>query len=78
MSPAPRPREFYFIMIKPTHDDDGYPIQWLRSALPSNTLACLNGLAEGARRQIDIDQQATGRLAGKTGLQTLGLSDCRP
>jgi Radical SAM superfamily len=33
-------------MIKPTHyDDDGYPIQWLRSAIPSNTLACLNGLA---------------------------------
>ncbi|MCC6775458.1 MAG: radical SAM protein [Hyphomicrobiales bacterium] len=39
-------------MIKPTHyDDDGYPIQWLRSAIPSNTLACLNGLAEDARRR---------------------------
>ncbi|WP_152912380.1 B12-binding domain-containing radical SAM protein [Candidatus Rhodobacter oscarellae] len=34
-------------MIKPTHyDDDGYPIQWLRSIIPSNTLAALNGLAE--------------------------------
>ena len=41
--------DFHFIMIKPTHyDDDGYPIQWLRSAIPSNTLACLNGLAEAA------------------------------
>jgi hypothetical protein len=41
---------FHFVMIKPTHyDDDGYPIQWLRSAIPSNTLACLNGLAEDAR-----------------------------
>ena len=39
-------------MIKPTHyDDDGYPIQWLRSAIPSNTLACLNGLAEDCRRR---------------------------
>ena len=39
---------FHFVMIKPTHyDDDGYPIQWLRSAIPSNTLACLNGLARG-------------------------------
>ena len=39
-------------MIKPTHyDDDGYPIQWFRSAIPSNTLACLNGLAEDARRR---------------------------
>ena len=43
---------FHFVMIKPTHyDDDGYPIQWIRSAVPSNTLACLNGLAEGARRR---------------------------
>ena len=41
---------FHFVMIKPTHyDDDGYPIQWMRSAIPSNTLACLNGLAEDAR-----------------------------
>jgi hypothetical protein len=41
-------------MIKPTHyDDDGYPIQWLRSAIPSNTLACLNALAQDAsRRQV--------------------------
>ncbi|TYC56495.1 radical SAM protein [Rhodobacterales bacterium] len=39
-------------MIKPTHyDDDGYPIQWLRSAIPSNTLASLNGLAEAARER---------------------------
>ena len=38
------------ILIKPTHyDDDGYPIQWLISALPSNTLAALNGLAEDCR-----------------------------
>ena len=43
---------FHFVMIKPTHyDDDGYPIQWVRSAIPSNTLACLNGLAEDVRRR---------------------------
>src|SRR5437762_13353322 len=43
---------FHFVMIKPTHyDDDGYPIQWFRSAIPSNTLACLNRLAEDARRR---------------------------
>jgi hypothetical protein len=41
-----------FVMIKPTHyDDDGYPILWYRSAIPSNTLACLNGLAEDAHRR---------------------------
>ena len=45
---------FTFVLVKPTHyDDDGYPIQWYRSALPSNTLACMNSLAEDAsRRQV--------------------------
>src|ERR1700741_4397431 len=43
---------FRLVMIKPTHyDDEGYPIQWVRSAIPSNTLACLNGLAEDAQRR---------------------------
>jgi hypothetical protein len=43
---------FQLVLIKPTHyDDDGYPIQWFRSAIPSNTLACLNGLAEDLRRR---------------------------
>ena len=37
---------FHLVLIKPSHyDDDGYVIQWLRSAIPSDTLACLNGLA---------------------------------
>ncbi len=43
---------FTFVLVKPSHyDDDGYPIQWFRSALPSNTLACMNSLAEDARRR---------------------------
>src|SRR6266404_6908103 len=46
------PALFHVVMIKPSHyDDDGYPIQWFRSAIPSNTLACLNGLAEDVRRR---------------------------
>ena len=37
---------FHFVMIKPSHyDDDGYVIQFWRSAMPSNTLATLYGLA---------------------------------
>ena len=55
MATAPGPegdRVFHLVMIKPSHyDDDGYPIQWIRSAIPSNTLACLNGLAEDTRRR---------------------------
>lgn len=37
---------FRLILIKPSHyDDDGYVIQWWRSAIPSNSLAVLYGLA---------------------------------
>jgi hypothetical protein len=43
---------FTFVLIKPTHyDDDGYPIQWFRSVMPSNTLACTFSLAEDAQRR---------------------------
>jgi len=47
-------RIFELILIKPSHyDDDGYVIQWLRSAIPSNTLAVLYGLARDcAERHI--------------------------
>ena len=47
-------RQFDFIMIKPSHyDDDGYPIVWWRTILPSNSLAALNGLARhAAERQV--------------------------
>ncbi len=39
-------QKFCLVLIKPSHyDDDGYVIQWLRSAIPSNSLACLYGLA---------------------------------
>jgi hypothetical protein len=47
MAPLGRsPKQFSLVLIKPSHyDDDGYVIQWFRSAIPSNTLAVLNGLA---------------------------------
>jgi hypothetical protein len=34
------------VLVKPSHyDDDGYVIQWYRSAIPSNSLAALYGIA---------------------------------
>ncbi len=40
-------KRFSLVLIKPSHyDDDGYVIQWFRSAIPSNSLACLYGLAK--------------------------------
>lgn len=39
-------KRFALVLIKPSHyDDDGYVIQWFRSAIPSNSLAVLYGLA---------------------------------
>ncbi|HEY4918870.1 MAG TPA: radical SAM protein [Xanthobacteraceae bacterium] len=57
-------RRFQVALIKPSHyDDDGYVIQWLRSFIPSNSLAAVYGLVadSAARRalgddvEIDID-----------------------
>ena len=44
---AASPRKFLLFLVKPSHyDDDGYVIQWLRSAIPSNSLAVIYGLVE--------------------------------
>ncbi len=48
-------RRFVVELIKPSHyDDDGYVIQWWKSWIPSNSLACLYGLAAelAARRAL--------------------------
>jgi len=45
-------------LIKPSHyDDDGYVIQWRKSWVPSNSLACLYGIAQdiAARRALGDD-----------------------
>jgi hypothetical protein len=40
---------FHIYLIKPTrYDDEGYPLQWWRSIIPSNSLACLAGIVEDA------------------------------
>src|SRR5437667_2220035 len=46
LSMSNKKSRFCLILIKPSHyDDDGYVIQWYRSAIPSNSLAVLYGLA---------------------------------
>ncbi|MFN2507862.1 MAG: radical SAM protein [Chthoniobacterales bacterium] len=47
-------RRFCLVLVKPTHyDDDGYVIQWFRSAIPSNSLAALYGLGRDcAKRRV--------------------------
>src|SRR5215831_8603511 len=58
-------RRFQLVLIKPSHyDDDGYVVQWRRSSIPSNSLACVYALAsEAASRRVlgsnvDIDLTA--------------------
>ena len=58
-------QQFKLFLIKPTHyDDDGYPIQWLRSVIPANSLASLYSLAEICAEQkalgpdVEIDIEA--------------------
>ena len=47
-------RRFCLILVKPSHyDEDGYVLQWVRSPIPSNSLASLYGLAQDcAQRKI--------------------------
>lgn len=41
---------FHILLVKPTrYDDEGYPVHWLRSAMPSNSLACMHGIALDCR-----------------------------
>ncbi len=60
IAPSNASREFCLALVKPSHyDDDGYVIQWFRSAIPSNSLAALYGLARDcAERRVlgpDVD-----------------------
>ena len=65
MSSAGPSKRFSLTLLKPSHyDDDGYVIQWFRSAIPSNTLAVLNGLALDCKQRrvlgddVEIDVSA--------------------
>jgi radical SAM superfamily enzyme YgiQ (UPF0313 family) len=52
--PSTQNRLFSILLIKPSrYDDDGYPIRWWRSSLPSNSLASLHAIAlDCAKRQV--------------------------
>ncbi|WP_454063587.1 B12-binding domain-containing radical SAM protein [Candidatus Nitrospira salsa] len=54
------PQPFHLVLIKPSHyDDQGYVIQWERSAIPSNSLAALHAIAmDSVEREVlgvDVD-----------------------
>ncbi len=58
-------RRFCLVLVKPSHyDEAGYVIQWMRSPIPSNSLASLYGLAKDCAERrvlgddVDIDIHA--------------------
>jgi radical SAM superfamily enzyme YgiQ (UPF0313 family) len=53
-------KRFCLVLVKPSHyDDDGYVIQWFRSAIPSNSLAAVYGLGQDcAERKVLGDDVA--------------------
>jgi radical SAM superfamily enzyme YgiQ (UPF0313 family) len=74
-------KSFRLVLIKPSHyDNDGYVIRWWRGGLPSNSLACLYGIAlECRERQVlsadfDIDIEAIDETNRKVRVEDLTRS----
>ena len=60
MFAKPKAKRFCLVLVKPTHYcDDGYPIRWFRSSIPSNSLACVSGIVDACAAQnvlgADVD-----------------------
>lgn len=52
---APKRQHFCVVLVKPSHyDESGYVIQWLRSPIPSNSLASLYGLAKDCAERFVV------------------------
>lgn len=80
-----RQRTFRLFLIKPSHyDDDGYVIQWMRSNVPSASLAALNGimsecidcrvLGEDVRIEITIEDEINTRIRPERIARTIKAS----
>ena len=78
---------FNLVMIKPTHyDDDGYVIQWWRSAMPANSLASLYALAldcdqrkvlgEDVKFRISASDETMWRCAGSIQQRPMTAENC--
>jgi radical SAM superfamily enzyme YgiQ (UPF0313 family) len=72
-------KTFHFVLIKPSHyDDEGYVIQWMRSSIPSNTMAAIYGLAlDSAERKIlgdDVQMTVTAMDETNTRVNTRELA----
>ena len=74
-------KSFLLVLIKPSHyDNDGYVIRWWRGGLPSNSLACLYGIAMECRERrvlgadFEIDIEAIDETNRKVSVEDLTRS----
>jgi radical SAM superfamily enzyme YgiQ (UPF0313 family) len=74
-------KSFGLVLIKPSHyGDDGYVIRWWRGGLPSNSLACLYGIALDCREReilgadFDINIEAIDETNRKVRVENLARS----
>ena len=74
-------KSFRLVLIKPSHyDDDGYVIRWWRGGMPSNSLACLHGIALDCHERrvlgadFDIDIEAIDETNWKVRVEDLTRS----
>jgi len=64
-------KKFSLVLVKPSHyDDDGYVIQWFRSSMPANSLACLYGLAVECDKEQVLGKNVELRNFGTWSVQT--------
>jgi hypothetical protein len=72
------------VLVRPSrYDDDGYVVRHLRGTLPSNTLACLNGLtvdavASGALAPLDVEVHVFDEAVDRVIPRRLGRRFRRP
>ena len=78
-------RAFRVVLIKPSHyDHDGYVIQWLRSTLPSNSLASVYGLIKECARDrvlgpdVDVEIEACDECNTIVDVKAVGASASAP
>lgn len=74
---------FQVYLIKPTrYHDDGYPLQWWRSIIPSNSLACVAGIVEdaiarGALGEVEADVHTLDEINTRVDPATIAASIAR-
>ena len=65
-------KKFSLVLVKPSHyDDDGYVIQWFRSSMPANSLACLYGLAVECDKEKILGENTELEIVGNTKNQSI-------